>query len=123
MSRPFSVLFAAVLGLWTLSGCRSTDDRALVIFEIGVAADVPSFRTLRFVSTDNPDIPSRDLDGPSHRQPFRLGYFVPHPTGMVNVVGRATDNDDCVVGEGAASAAGVSPKKEIDAGPLVVARL
>src|SRR5215471_21727461 len=105
-----------------LAGCRASDDRALVIFDVSVSSDVPAFSALTLTSSD-PTIPPRSLDGPSHRQPFQLGYYVPHPSGMLTVVGQAVQGDGCIVGEGSATTSGLGPRMEVKGGPLVIAKL
>jgi streptogramin lyase len=125
MSRPavrawYAAVVVGGLGACTLAGCKASDDRGLAIFEVTVAATVPDFQTLRFTSPDHPTVPARDLDGPSHRQPFRLGYYLPDPSGGVTVVGTAIRADGCAVGEGTASALGVTAGKQVDGGPLMI---
>jgi virginiamycin B lyase len=119
----YAAVVVASFGACALGGCKASEDRGLAIFEVTVAATVPDFQTLRFTSPDHATVPARDLDGPSHRQPFRLGYYVPDPSGGVTVVGTAIRADGCAVGEGTASASGVNAGKQIDGGPLMIAAL
>lgn len=106
-----------------LTACSSSDDRALVILDVMVAADVPAFETLRFTSPSSPSIAPRELDGASHRVSFKLGYYVPRPPASVVIVGRAVAAGGCVVAEGTATVMGVQAGKQVNGGTLTIAKL
>ena len=97
---------AAVLitGAWLLgagAGCSSVrTDEGLVMLDVAVAADVPSFTTARFSVAGRPDVRTHEVtyDGKSG---LRFGYYLPGPNGTLRITGQAL-SANCLFGSGTA---------------------
>jgi len=82
---------------------------ALVLLDVQVADDVPTFQTLRFSVQDRPDVTVRTLDGDPRPNTLHFGFYMAGVTGSVVVVGQAVDMGGCVVGSGQQPVDGVQP--------------
>jgi Concanavalin A-like lectin/glucanases superfamily len=122
MRRPAGqgLVLATLVGLAS-GACSRSDDRALVLFEVTVATDVPDFKSFVFTNALDP-AHTRTVDGPSHRPQFQLGYYVANPKPTLTVVGRAVRADGCTVGEGSAMASGLAPHVQSTGGVLAIVK-
>ena len=121
MVRGLAVAWA--LGTLLPIACGGSDDRALVIVQVRVAAEIPDFKNLTISVPSDSSEPSRTLDGPSHRSAFQLGYYVSHPSGTITLRAQALRAGGCVLGEGSVSVSGLAARKEVQGGTLQVSKL
>lgn len=119
--RKQSFLLGVVAVLAGLAACSTSDDRALVMFDVKVAADVPEFKSFVFSSTSAPS-ETRVVDSAGHRPQFKLGYYAAVPPSSLTVVGRAVRADGCTVGEGTATASGLAARTLTAGGTLDIVK-
>src|SRR5258707_14702852 len=109
VGSPSRIVLGSLVIAMSVAACGgASDNRALIIVNVKVAADVPDFKTLTFNIPADSSAPSRSVDGPSHRADFQFGYYVSHPAGTITLAARAIRSDGCAVGEGHVSVSGVA---------------
>ena len=108
MFRARLSIFASVLALGASgAGCKQDPDRALVVFNVQVASDVPMFAALDFSVETPTGVPPKRVTGEANHRMFRFGYYMPGVNGNVTIVGKAIDAGGCVIGQGKLNVMGV----------------
>jgi hypothetical protein len=83
-------------------GCRAVrQDEALAILDVSAQAPVPAFTTFCFSVATRPEVRTHELPAPSSRR-MTFGYYLPGPSGRVQIRAQALAPSGQVVGEGLA---------------------
>lgn len=99
--RVAAALVLTAASAWVAS-CRSVrGDEALAMFDVVADTPVPAFTTFCFSVATRPEVRTHHLVAPASRR-MTFGYYLPGPSGHVQVRAQALDASGDVVGEGLA---------------------